>query len=110
MTKVEKKKITREGLRNAFKLFKYINKPFQGQYYIGMLFLLGSTTTSLIFPKLLGDLVNAANKEAISRSLNEVGLLLGAVLLAQAVFSYFRIVLFVNVTEKNAGFSSAGYL
>ena len=103
MTKVEKKKITREGLRNAFKLFKYI-KPFQGQYYIGMLFLLGSTTTSLIFPKLLGDLVNAANKEAISRSLNEVGLLLGAVLLAQAVFSYFRIVLFVNVTEKTLAF------
>jgi ABC-type multidrug transport system fused ATPase/permease subunit len=103
MTKVEKKKITREGLRNAFKLFKYI-KPFQGEYYIGMLFLLGSTTTSLIFPKLLGDLVNAANKEAISRSLNEVGLLLGAVLLAQAVFSYFRIILFVNVTEKTLAF------
>jgi ABC-type multidrug transport system fused ATPase/permease subunit len=103
MTEVEKKKITREGLRNAFKLFKYI-KPFQGQYYIGMFFLLGSTLTSLIFPKLLGDLVNAANKEAVTRSLNEVALLLGVVLLAQAIFSYFRIVLFVNVTEKTLAF------
>lgn len=103
MTEVEKKKITREGLRNAFKLFKYI-KPFQGQYYIGMFFLLGSTLTSLIFPKLLGDLVNAANKEAVTRSLNEVAILLGIVLLAQAIFSYFRIVLFVNVTEKTLAF------
>lgn len=103
MSEVEKKKITRDGLRNAFKLFKYI-KPFQGEYYVGLFFLLGSTTTSLIFPKLLGDLVNAANKESVSQSMNEVALLLGAVLLAQAIFSYFRIVLFVNVTEKTLAF------
>jgi ABC-type multidrug transport system fused ATPase/permease subunit len=69
-----------------------------------MFFLLGSTLTSLIFPKLLGDLVNAANKEAVTQSLNEVALLLGVVLLAQAIFSYFRIVLFVNVTEKTLAF------
>ncbi len=103
MSEVEKKKITREGLRNAFKLFKYI-KPFQGQYYIGMIFLLGSTITSLIFPKLLGDMVNAANNEALARSINEVAILLGIVLLAQAIFSYFRIVLFVNVTEKTLAY------
>jgi len=103
MSEVEKKKITRDGLRNAFKLFKYI-KPFQGEYYVGLFFLLGSTTTSLIFPKLLGDLVNAANKESVSQSMNEVALLLGGVLLAQAIFSYFRIVLFVNVTEKTLAF------
>ena len=103
MSEVEKKKITRDGLRNAFKLFKYI-KPFQGEYYVGLFFLLGSTTTSLIFPKLLGDLVNAANEESLSQSMNEVALLLCGVLLAQAIFSYFRIVLFVNVTEKTLAF------
>ena len=103
MVEVEKKKITREGLRNAFKLYKYI-KPFRREYGIGMFFLIGSTTTSLIFPKLLGDLVNSANKELVSRSLNEVAILLGLVLLAQSVFSYFRIVLFVNVTEKTLAF------
>lgn len=103
MVEVEKKKITREGLRNAFKLYKYI-KPFRREYGIGMFFLIGSTTTSLIFPKLLGDLVNSANNELVTRSLNEVALLLGIVLLAQSVFSYFRIVLFVNVTEKTLAF------
>lgn len=103
MAEVEKKKITREGLRNAFKLFRYI-KPFQGEYYIGMFFLLGSSIASLVFPKLLGELVNSGNKEAAARSLNEIALLLGLVLLVQSVFSYFRIVFFVNVTEKTLAF------
>jgi ABC-type multidrug transport system fused ATPase/permease subunit len=103
MAEVEKKKITREGLRNAFKLFRYI-KPFQSEYYIGMFFLLGSSLASLAFPKLLGELVNSGNKEAAAHSLNEIGLLLGLVLLVQSVFSYFRIVLFVNVTEKTLAF------
>jgi ABC-type multidrug transport system fused ATPase/permease subunit len=103
MAEVEKKKITREGLRNAFKLFRYI-KPFQGEYYIGMFFLLGSSIASLVFPKLLGELVNSGNKEVAARSLNEIALLLGVVLLVQSVFSYFRIVFFVNVTEKTLAF------
>lgn len=103
MAEVEKKKITRDGLRNAFKLFRYI-KPFQGEYYIGMFFLLGSSIASLVFPKLLGELVNSGNKVAAARSLNEIALLLGVVLLVQSVFSYFRIVFFVNVTEKTLAF------
>lgn len=103
MAEVEKKKITRDGLRNAFKLFRYI-KPFQGEYYIGMFFLLGSSIASLVFPKLLGELVNSGNKEAAAHSLNEIALLLGLVLLVQSVFSYFRIIFFVNVTEKTLAF------
>ena len=103
MSEVEKKKITREGLRNAFKIYKYL-KPFRHEYYIGMFFLLGSSLASLAFPKLLGELVNSGNKEAAAHSLNEIALLLGVVLLVQSVFSYFRIVLFVNVTEKTLAF------
>jgi ABC-type multidrug transport system fused ATPase/permease subunit len=94
-----KKKITREGLRNAFKLYKYL-KPFRGEYVLGLFFLLGSSLASLAFPKLLGELVNTGNKEASAHSLNTIALLLGAILLAQSAFSYFRIVLFNNVTEK----------
>ncbi|MDP3913258.1 MAG: ABC transporter transmembrane domain-containing protein [Bacteroidota bacterium] len=103
MIEVEKKKITREGLRNAFKLFRYI-KPFQGEYYVGMFFLLGSSLASLAFPKLLGELVNSGNKVATAYTVNEIALMLVVVLLVQSVFSYFRIVLFVNVTEKTLAF------
>lgn len=103
MIEVEKKKITREGLRNAFKLFRYI-KPFQGEYYVGMFFLLGSSLASLAFPKLLGELVNSGNKVATAYTVNEIALMLVVVLLVQSTFSYFRIVLFVNVTEKTLAF------
>lgn len=103
MSEVEKKKITRDGLRNAFKLYRYL-KPFRREYGIGMIFLLGSSLASLAFPKLLGELVNSGNKVAMTYTLNEIALLLVVVLLVQSIFSYFRIVLFNNVTEKTLAF------
>ena len=103
MSEVEKKKITREGLRNAFKLYRYL-KPFRREYFIGLFFLLGSSLASLAFPKLLGELVNSGNKVAMTYSLNQIAMLLVVVLLVQSVFSYFRIVLFNNVTEKTLAF------
>jgi len=100
MKETTKRKITKEGLRNAFKLYQYI-KPFRREYLFGLFFLLGSSLTSLSFPKLLGDLVNSVNKNHQGLSLNETAALLGVLLLIQSVFSYFRVVLFVNVTEKS---------
>jgi len=100
MTEVPKKKITREGLRNAFKLYGYI-RPFGGEYLFGMFFLLGSSLSYLAFPKLMGDLVNSGNNGMLGQTLNQTAILLGVLLLLQSVFSYFRVVLFVNVTEKS---------
>jgi ABC-type multidrug transport system fused ATPase/permease subunit len=99
MAEVPKKKITLEGLKNAFKLYSYI-KPYRVEYGWGMFFLLGSSISSLAFPKLLGELVNSGNAGNLSNDLNRIGLLLVITLLIQSVFSYFRVVLFVNVTEK----------
>lgn len=92
-------KITRKGLGNAFKLYRYI-APFKKEYLVGMFFLLGSSLANLTFPKLLGDLVNAGNAGVLAESINRIAVILGLLLLIQATFSYFRIVLFVNVTEK----------
>lgn len=103
MSEVEKKKITREGLRNAFKLYRYL-KPFRREYVVGLFFLLGSSAASLVFPKLLGDLVNSGTQTNPAHTLNEIALMLGVVLIVQSLFSYFRIVLFVNVTEKTLAF------
>ncbi len=99
MVEVPKKKITIEGLRNAFKLYGYI-KPFRVEYAWGIFFLLGSSLASLAFPKLLGELVDSGNKGNLAQDLNHIALLLVVILLIQALFSYFRVVLFVNVTEK----------
>lgn len=100
MVEVPRKKITREGLKNAFKLFSYI-RPFSGEYALGMFFLLGSSLSSLAFPKLLGELVNSGNKGSLANDIDRIALLLLVVLFLQSFFSYFRVVLFVNVTEKS---------
>ncbi len=99
MAEVDKKKISFEGLRNSFKLFRYL-KPYRHEYFLGMFFLLGSSLASLAFPKLLGDLVNSGNEGNLADDLNRIAFFLVLILLIQSVFSYFRTVIFVNVTEK----------
>lgn len=103
MTEVPKKKITIVGLKNAFKLYRYI-KPFSREYALGFFFLLGSSLANLAFPKLLGELVNAGNAGSLSQEISSIAITLGVVLLIQSTFSYFRIVMFVNVTEKTMAF------
>lgn len=94
-----KKKITWEGLKNVFRLFGYI-KPYKLEYAGGMFFLLGASLANLAFPKLLGDLVDAGNKGTLQTELNRILMLLLGILVIQALFSYFRAVIFANVTEK----------
>ncbi len=96
---VPKKKITLSGIKNLGKLYKYI-KPYSFTYAIGIVFLLGSSLSSLAFPKFLGDMVNTITEKNISTNINRIIIILGAVLVLQAFFSYFRIILFVYVTEK----------
>ena len=103
MADVPKKKITLGGLKSSFRLYKFI-KPFRTEYALGMFFLMGSSLASLAFPKLLGELVNSGNKGNLSNDLNRIALLLVATLVVQSVFSYFRVVLFVNVTEKTLAY------
>ncbi len=97
---VKKGKINREGLRNAFRLYSYL-KPYKWEYALGMFFLLGSSLANLAFPKLLGDLVNSGNAGNIASEMSRIGVLLIVILVIQSVFSYFRTVLFFNVTEKS---------
>lgn len=97
---VPKGKLNKSGFASAMRLYKYI-KPYRGQYFLGIFFLLGSSLASLAFPKLLGDLVNSGDNTTLGLNLNQTALLIAGVLILQAAFSYFRIVLFVNVTEKS---------
>ena len=86
-------------LRKTFRLYKYV-RPYWPQFSLGMLFLFISSLAGLAFPKLLGDLVDSSAHGHLVEDINKLGLMLGGVLVGQAIFSYFRIVLFVNVTEK----------
>ncbi|GIK70224.1 MAG: multidrug ABC transporter ATP-binding protein [Bacteroidota bacterium] len=54
--------------------------------------------TALAFPKLMGDLIKSA--ELSNSEINKIGIILLFVFAIQSVASYFRVVLFVSVTEN----------
>lgn len=99
-TKKEKgPKVSKESFKRALGIFKYI-KPYRWAFGIGLLFLLGSSAASLVFPKMIGDLIDESQTSLID-NIDQVAIGLLVLFLVQALFSYLRIVLFVKVTEKS---------
>jgi len=98
-TPAVKQPIKVAALKKTFRLFRYV-KPYWPEFSLGLVFLLISSLAGLAFPKLLGNLVDPKSNEHLFNGMNKAGVLLIGVLVAQAIFSFFRIVLFVNVTEK----------
>jgi ABC-type multidrug transport system fused ATPase/permease subunit len=93
-----KKKITKEGITRLYRLFRFIG-PQKYTFIIGMAFLVLSSLTTLVFPMLIGDLLDAATNSTLDK-INQLGMILILVFLVSAVFSYFRIYLFAVVTQK----------
>lgn len=94
-----KARISLTGLKKLIQLYSFL-RPYRLQYALGLLFLLGSSSASLVFPKLLGELITAANTGVANKTLTGITTLLIVVVLLQSVFSYFRVILFVQVAEK----------
>lgn len=92
-----KTKLSKENLKKSLRLFKYIG-PHKWKLALGMLFLGLTGATALLFPKLMGDLIKTADFSL--EDINQMGLWLLLLFTAQAIFSFFRVVLFVNVTEN----------
>jgi ABC transporter fused permease/ATP-binding protein len=93
-----KQKVTRTGLKRLVRLFRFI-KPQRYVFALGLVFLVLSSLTTLVFPMLMGDLIDSANGGAIEK-INKTGYILLVIFAATAVFSYFRIYLFAIVTQK----------
>lgn len=87
------------GLKELLKLYRFL-KPYRWKFGLGLLFLLISSSASLMFPKLLGNMVDLGNQGKMLSEITHTGLLLLAILLVQAVFGYFRTRILVEVTEK----------
>ena len=92
-----KTKLNKSNLRRSLRLFNYIG-PHKWKLAIGMVFLGLTGVTALLFPKLMGDLIKTADFSV--EDINTMGMWLLVLFTAQAVFSFFRVVLFVNVTEN----------
>lgn len=98
MPEEEKKKVG-SGLKELVKLYRFL-KPYRWIFALGMSFLLVSSGASLLFPKYLGNMVDIANKGKTLSEISRTGIMLLAIVVVQAVFSYFRTRIFVTVTEK----------
>ena len=107
--KTEKIKLTPESYKQAKNFLSYL-KPYSGIYAIGWVFLLLSSITSMLFPLLMGQLLGKDNSNPALTSMpsfdlssintNGIFILMIIIFALQAVFSFFRVVIFSNVTEK----------
>lgn len=107
-----KAKINKDSIKQVMRLLSYL-KPYRKKFFLGLLCLIFSSTSSFLFPLLMGRLIGTgAQAEQEGRmvpneildifptEINTVALTLLCVLFIQAIFSYFRINWFVEVAEK----------
>ncbi len=100
-----KAKINKDSLKTGMRILSFMG-PHKWKFTIGLIFLALTSATALAFPWLLGRLVKAPDLTMI----NQIGIVLLLILIAQSFFSFFRIYLFVNVTENTlAGLRQAIY-
>lgn len=102
----KKVKFSKDALRRSIRIFKYV-WPYKVKFITGMVFLFLSSVTFMVFPGLLGRLIggNDVTDSPIDsffnlENIDQVALLLLAAFVLQAIFSFLRIFLFADVTER----------
>ena len=91
-------KVSKQGLSKAIKIFQFVI-PYKWTFIVGMAFLLLSNLTTLSFPLLIGEMTKVIEGKSAYK-INEVTLFFFAVLIVQAILSFFRIYTFAQVSEK----------
>ena len=91
-------KVSKKGLSKAIKIFQFVI-PYKWTFIVGMVFLLLSNLTTLSFPLLIGEMTKVIEGKS-EYKINEVTLFFFAVLIVQAILSFFRIYTFAQVSEK----------
>lgn len=99
-SKKERVTITRSRLQSTARIFRFI-KPYKWSFIFGMLMLSGSSLVFMLFPGAAGEMANTASGNSkFDFTLQEYGLFFLVLLIVQGIFSYFRTILFANVSEK----------
>lgn len=90
-------KFNKESLKKTSRILVYFS-PYKWKFFLGLIFLFLTSATAIIFPKLMGSLIDAG--DISEERIKQIGVYLLLLFAGQAVFSFFRVVLFVDVTEK----------
>lgn len=121
-----KQRISKDSIAKAKGIFTYL-KPYSFTFGIGWIFLVISSLSGLMFPYLMGQLLGKNGAEAPTNmqesiqllsleNINSVAFTLLILFIIQSVSSFFRVVLFTNVTEnalkdlRNAAFERLVYM
>ncbi|MBC7409852.1 MAG: ATP-binding cassette domain-containing protein [Arcicella sp.] len=123
----DKKKVSKEGFQKALKIFRF-TLPYKGTFFVGFIFLILSQITSMSIPLLMGQMVGAIvspqksvnqgvanissngfsqkiehilNPSSSQLTLNDVTFLFASLLILQAIFSFFRVYTFTQVSEQS---------
>lgn len=93
-------KVTRESLREALKIFEFV-RPYRWQFIAGLVLLFLGSTVFLVFPGIIGQMLDVAQgKVAENIDLKKISFWLIGILVFQGVVSYFRVMMFAQVSEK----------
>lgn len=97
----DKRPLNKSNFKKLLGVFQYIT-PYKTTFIVGMICLIFSSTTLLVFPYLAGKLMDVASgKPWIVNSITQITLGLIGVLFFQSIFSFFRVYLFAQVSERS---------
>jgi len=95
-----KTKVTKTGIKQALKIFRYI-KPYKWYFIFGMILLVLGSMIFMSIPGLASEMANAATgKSKFNYSVNQYAILLGIIILIQGLFAFLRTVSFAVVSER----------
>jgi len=96
----KKKKIDRESLGDALRVFEYI-RPYRWYLFAGLVLLFLSSLVFMVFPFMIGKMLDIANgQDYYGLDLNDILKLLIVILFIQGFVSYARVVLFARAAEN----------
>jgi len=94
----KKKRFDKEGFKKALKLLRFV-LPYKWTFILGLVFLVLSTTTTLTFPSLIGEVTRVIEGNS-NYSLNQIVLFFGGILILQGIFSFLRVYIFALVSQN----------
>lgn len=105
---IPKAKLSGAGVKRSLSLLKFVSAKDRWLFALGTLCLAFTAVTLIMFPKLLGELVDGSlnmagpklKSNVNTQAVQKVAMGFVWLFLAQAVFSFLRIILYVKVTEN----------
>ncbi len=95
-----RRRLNKNDLRTLFGIFSFM-LPYKGTFTLGLVALALSSLSVLAFPRLSGELVDAASGGGeYFTSIDQVGFAFLIVLVLQAIFSFVRVYTFSMVSER----------